>query len=157
MELQLGGEEKKKTSTKVKKATLNPVFNEAVEIPVTAAEAQLDASGMCSLELTVTAMDKDTVGSDDFLGDVAIDLCTFFAEADGGWTGSSLHPKTYAFADSSARLGKDEQAVLEDRRGKGSGAAEFYNPYGTVQLLLSFRAAETKGKGKGKGRGRGSG
>jgi len=177
VKLRLSGT-KKQQQTKVQKATINPVFNEAIELPLLASAAQLDPSpssvpGSYSLQLMVTAMDKDKGRRDDFLGDVCINLCAVFAEAEGGWTGSGAaamhtHPRTFVLGDSAHQLNDDEKTILEQRRGASSSSSSTsgpaagdavegqLNPYGTVQLLLSFRTIAAAGKSSGKGTTNGS-
>ncbi len=127
--LLLSGSEKA-LQTPVQKKTLDPVFNKQFEMPL---EAESAANGG-RLELVVTAMDKDRVGDNEFLGDVTIDLCAVLGEAEGGWAGTNRCSKTFAFGDSSGQLAREEMKDLEERRSSGTT-----DPYGTIELVIGFR------------------
>lgn len=131
--LLLSGSEK--VQTRVLNKTLDPVFNEKFEMQVEAESAAKDGR----LELVITAIDKDTVAADDFLGDVVVDVWALLGEAEGEWTGTVQVPKTFAFGDSSGKLGRDEKKDLQKRRRSGTA-----DPYGTIELIIGFQAQGDK-------------
>ena len=126
--LQLSGSDTK-VQTSVHNKTLDPVFNEKFEMQVTES-----ATKDGRLELVITAIDKDTVGADDFLGDVVVDVWALLGEAEGKWTGTVQVPKTFAFGDSSGKLGRDEKKNLQTRCRSGITA-----PYGTIEVIIGFQ------------------
>jgi len=70
----------KRYRTKFKNKTLNPKWNESF---------QVDFSGTTKLQLT--CWDKDTVGTDDFLGAIELDIAQIQMDGTPAWF--KLHPR----------------------------------------------------------------
>ena len=118
--------------TGVRKKTLEPVFNESFEFAVAAADAvSADEGGAHSLVVSVWDQDKGT--SDDYLGEVTVNICEVFAEH--GWVGAPIS-ETRPLSDPEELLGDAENQKVQARTATGD-----LSPYGTISLQLSFAAA----------------
>jgi hypothetical protein len=118
-----------KRQTKHVMKTLNPVFNQTKQLPVNAAAAA-EPGGM---SLSVEVWDWDRGQSNDFLGELSIDLTQAFSS--DGWIGTVV-PGQYVFGDPNRRLGGEESKHMTTRRVAGNA-----KPYGSVDLTLRFKPA----------------
>ena len=129
IKLRLGGEER---STTVCQKTLNPVFNEMLELPIDVSKNTMEqgvgpALSSDTFLLRVEVWDKDRHSRDDFLGECSVHLLDLFA---GVWSGDRhVH---CAFEDPQHRL-----SMRERKQAKRRGGAQ---PYGAVDLRCSFEA-----------------
>lgn len=129
IKLRLGSEER---CTTVCQKTLNPVFNETLDLPIDVATgtkekilgAQLSSD---TFRLQVEVWDKDRYSRDDFLGECSVHLLDVFA---GVWGSEERHVHC-AFEDPQRRVSARERKQAKRRGGS----------YGTVDLRCSF---ETK-------------
>ena len=113
--------------TQTIKKTLNPVFEEALKLPISISAPDFDPDG---LSLVLTVLDKDITTSD-FLGEVTLNLCDAF-DASGGWVASTIDGE-YPFEDPDERLSGSERKQAQER-----SAAGIMRPYGTVTLRIEF-------------------
>ena len=77
--------EKIQRKTTVKENSLNPIFQEIVVFP-------LKEKLVAETRIRVSVWDKDTIGSDDFLGESVIELCKLDLIA-GDIFSYNLHPQ----------------------------------------------------------------
>ena len=122
--LYLDDAQKQQTSRKDK--TLNPEFNEECSFALTPD----------SKELRVICTDFDRVGSDDFIGELVVDLAEMAAKAQ-----ACFGPETFSFGDPNGQMQKSERKQVDKRKAAGDP-----NPFGTVELAFEFEAAATSSR-----------
>lgn len=120
----LAGRKEKKT--KVKSKTLDPIFDEALDISILVDQI----SGVP--QLCVEVWDWDLSLRDDYLGETAVDLHSTFAAS--GWLAAPVDCE-YELADPDRRLADDVKNVLMDRIASKDRSV---CPFGSVRLNLSF-------------------
>eukprot|EP01043_Picozoa_sp_COSAG02_P046717 COSAG02_NODE_4397_length_5408_cov_7.517047_2_plen_1702_part_01 len=115
--------------TKVEKNTINPVFNEKLELPIDTYDAPE------SWNLGLEVWDWDLASKDDFLGECSLQLCDLFYDA-GGWRTAVING-VYALSDPNDRLAAtgagSERAQLQQRMANGDDT-----PYGSINAQISF-------------------
>ena len=104
------------------KKTLDPVFDEVLELPIATSETD-------GLRLVATVWDQDLT-THDFLGEAKISLCDEFAS--DGWLASSINGE-YSLGDPDERLGGSERKQAQERT-----AAGIMRPLGTLTLRIEF-------------------
>lgn len=119
--LYLDDAQKQQTSRRDK--TLNPEFNQECSFALTAD----------SKELRVICADFDRVGSDDFIGELVVDLAEMAAKSQ-----ACFGPETFSFGDPNGQMQKSERKQLDKRKAAGDP-----NPFGTIELAFEFEAAGT--------------
>ena len=87
--------------TKHKKKTLNPTYNETLQLDVKASTGDDDDLAQI-YSLVVAVFDNKDVTSSDFLGDVAMDLSQF------GWVAGDRKQTNVALGDSAGKLVSSE-------------------------------------------------
>ena len=116
--------QKQQTSRRDK--TLNPEFDEECSFALTPD----------SKELRVICADFDRVGSDDFIGELVVDLAEMAAKAQ-----ACFGPETFSFGDPNGQMQKSERKQVDKRKAAGDP-----NPFGTVELAFEFEAAPTSSR-----------
>eukprot|EP01046_Picozoa_sp_COSAG06_P001052 COSAG06_NODE_31_length_31488_cov_60.882793_37_plen_469_part_00 len=138
--LQLGKQQQKQQKqqkTSVKSKTLDPVFNEQFDFPLTVPEdGAWTSDGLC---VVVELWDRDRGSANDFLGETTVALSDVFAEehsssngGGGGWLGMGVE-RRFTFGDPQGRLSGAEKKKVSDRTGEGIA-----EPCGSVDLKLRF-------------------
>lgn len=131
--------------TKVKPKTLDPVFDETLDMNV--------SQNPETWSLRAEVWDRDKVCRDDFLGEAVVDLRNEFADHSsqiaplGGWDAATTDnpiDRQYELSDPKCRLSSNAMKALAarkvdiDTRAVQSGRCGGDHPYGTVHLRLSF-------------------
>jgi len=132
--LSLGQQQQQHKKTTVKSKTLNPVFNEQLDIEINSNHLQeqgqlspLGTAAAAPWSLSVEAWDRD-VSRDDFLGEATVDLPSMFASAGGrggGWCENVFlvhlsHINDYSTKAGSGQTKGKHSKKIQFLRGRGA-------------------------------------